>query len=461
MSTKSGPQKKPMSVLSILGIIAAFIIFCCIGLLILASFIPKTSDTTIAPTRSVVTATSLEAGLHATASSIVRITDRVDLTEISPSSTSAATLTPAPSATQVIPATATVAPTETPVPTVVPIETTTPTLTPTIDPTTIPASFSSLGVLASRVQNELTRMGFVFDPAVPDTTISGLSSVHGNRSDHRGYADLNVFNGQLEDISVIVDEDVVNPDLARLEANTVYISKTFEIISPPWPNAMNWLTENLKQDILAVKVGSKKTEVIDMGSLNIGVGGLSGDSKTRPMMWIDIQDMDMVAKIFAPFGTATALAASANSPASTQAPPTQSVNVTLSVAPTSLQASSTSSAVTATPVPVPAVPQSGFNAKCSQSGAAQICASVSNASPQQNTIVTIYGRLLINGVGQTGLPMNTTWEYKGASSTCFGTTDSTGSASCGRDISRATKGYTVSVTVSIGDYSVTTSFTPN
>jgi len=60
--------------------------------------------------------------------------------------------------------------------------------------------------------------------------------------------------------------------------------------------------------------------------------------------------------------------------------------------------------------------------------------------------------------------MDTSWHYKTTTSGCSGTTDSSGTASCSRSISRATIGYTVSIGVTFtysGQVYVTgTNFTP-
>ncbi|HVN53469.1 MAG TPA: hypothetical protein VMT46_03990 [Anaerolineaceae bacterium] len=102
----------------------------------------------------------------------------------------------------------------------------------------------------------------------------------------------------------------------------------------------------------------------------------------------------------------------------------------------------------------------GENVQCAASGPAQICAWVSNGSPRQNSTVTVYGRLLVNNVGQAGQSMATTWHYKTTTPTCPGLTEGTGIASCSRSIGGATVGYQVNVDVSIGGYGVTTWFIP-
>jgi hypothetical protein len=70
----------------------------------------------------------------------------------------------------------------------------------------------------------------------------------------------------------------------------------------------------------------------------------------------------------------------------------------------------------------------------------------------------------VNGQGVAGVPMSTSWYYKTTTSYCSGITDGSGTASCSRDISRATKGYTVTIAVAFtynGQvYSTSTGFTP-
>jgi hypothetical protein len=109
-----------------------------------------------------------------------------------------------------------------------------------------------------------------------------------------------------------------------------------------------------------------------------------------------------------------------------------------------------------TPGPMP-----GQNEQCNTYGDVLICASVSNASPVQNSNVTVYGRLTINGWAQPDKQMFTTWHYKSTTPTCNdGITNIDGIANCARSIGRATIGYQVNIDVTIDGYSVTTSFTP-
>lgn len=112
-------------------------------------------------------------------------------------------------------------------------------------------------------------------------------------------------------------------------------------------------------------------------------------------------------------------------------------------------------------VAAPPAPMPGYNVRCVQNGNAQMCASVSAPTPAQYTSVTVYGRLLVNGVGQAGLPMSSAWKYKSTPPACnSGVSGADGVASCSRQIGAATLGYTVNITASIGGYTASTSFTP-
>ncbi len=89
---------------------------------------------------------------------------------------------------------------------------------------------------------------------------------------------------------------------------------------------------------------------------------------------------------------------------------------------------------------------------------------VSNSVPEQNSIVTVFGRLLINGQSVTGLTMETSWDHKYLNGSCNATTDGRGVARCSRNISNSTNGYAVVVTVKFKyngkTYSGETNFTP-
>src|SRR4029453_15297488 len=51
----------------------------------------------------------------------------------------------------------------------------------------------------------------------------------------------------------------------------------------------------------------------------------------------------------------------------------------------------------------------GENLVCKTNGNERIWASVSDASPKQYTYGTVYGRLRVNGVGQSGKVMQASW----------------------------------------------------
>ena len=108
------------------------------------------------------------------------------------------------------------------------------------------------------------------------------------------------------------------------------------------------------------------------------------------------------------------------------------------------------------PDPVP-----GENIQCDLIGNVEICASVSDATPPRYSNVTVYGRLVINNIPQSGMAMQSTWHYKTTTAYCdSGVTGTGGVASCQRSIGGASAGYEVVIDVNIGGYSISTSFTP-
>ena len=125
-------------------------------------------------------------------------------------------------------------------------------------------------------------------------------------------------------------------------------------------------------------------------------------------------------------------------------------------------------ATTAAPTPPPTsvatgnFPANGCLPAISTSGdTVQAC--VSNSSPSQNSNVTVYGRLIVGGKAISGSQMNARWGFKTTTSYCSGTSDGNGIASCTRDISRASHGYTVNINISFSyngqSYNGSTSFT--
>jgi len=110
-----------------------------------------------------------------------------------------------------------------------------------------------------------------------------------------------------------------------------------------------------------------------------------------------------------------------------------------------------------TPVPLP-----GENLQCNTVGTAQICATISDMTPDKYSWLIVRGRLLINGQPQVGTQMLTTWHFKTVTQPCnTGTTNADGIAYCQYYIAGAVSGYRVNIDVSIGGHSVTTWFTTN
>ncbi len=117
----------------------------------------------------------------------------------------------------------------------------------------------------------------------------------------------------------------------------------------------------------------------------------------------------------------------------------------------------------ASPSPAPPVPSPSPSP--SPVANYQVSATVSDTSPTRNTRVTVTGRLTNNGQGVAGATMATTWHYKTTSPGCTGgPSGADGTMSCTRDISTASKGYTVVIDVQITyqgqTFTTSTSFTP-
>jgi len=97
-------------------------------------------------------------------------------------------------------------------------------------------------------------------------------------------------------------------------------------------------------------------------------------------------------------------------------------------------------------------------------GAIAVSAWVSDPTPAQNAMVTIYGRLTCGGVGVRGASMSTNWHYEWMTSWCSGVSGWDGVASCSALIGAPTPGYYVRVQVAFyyaGQwYYATTGFTP-
>ena len=144
--------------------------------------------------------------------------------------------------------------------------------------------------------------------------------------------------------------------------------------------------------------------------------------------------------------------------------PTPTPTSTPTNTPTSTPSPTATSGPTITPTPIP--PPTGTNVNCRDysNPTAQICAWVSNGSPSQNSNVTTFGRLIVNGSPVAGAQMHTVWHYKTTSPTEDCITGSDGIGRCTRNIGRATTGYQVRVDVEITHagtrYTSSTSFTP-
>lgn len=93
-----------------------------------------------------------------------------------------------------------------------------------------------------------------------------------------------------------------------------------------------------------------------------------------------------------------------------------------------------------------------------------VTAWVDNSAPAQNSTVTAYGRITRDGAGLASIPMRVIWSYKTATAYCEGVSDDSGTASCTRDIGRATKGFKVAIRVIFTyggqTYEAVTSFVP-
>jgi hypothetical protein len=168
------------------------------------------------------------------------------------------------------------------------------------------------------------------------------------------------------------------------------------------------------------------------------------------------------------FSTGTGSAAPPPAPPVSKPQPTATFTATMTPLPNSTATATWTPTATARNTPIPTetattIPATATSTTSSQS--VSVSASVSNASPTRNSTETVYGQITVNGQGVSGVQMNTAWHYKTTTSGCSGITDSTGTASCSRDISSATAGYTVAVSVSFAynglTYSTQTSFTPH
>lgn len=149
----------------------------------------------------------------------------------------------------------------------------------------------------------------------------------------------------------------------------------------------------------------------------------------------------------------------ANTPTFTPTPTaTATSTATSTPTPSSTPTATPIPTATATSIPLP----SGDNQVCNTTGNVQICAWVSNGTPDKFSTVVVYGSLRVSGQPQDGHGMTSTWHYRTTTVTCdSGVTGTNGIASCSRSIGNASSDYQVDVVVKILSYQVTTWFIPN
>lgn len=115
---------------------------------------------------------------------------------------------------------------------------------------------------------------------------------------------------------------------------------------------------------------------------------------------------------------------------------------------------------TATPTALPAPPMPGYNSECRAYGTAIVCASISEPFPALNSTVTVYGRLLVNGLAQQGRLMSSHWYMTRVTAWCTGLTNAGGAAQCDRVLRQTDANVLVTVEVNIIGYVASTHFTP-
>jgi hypothetical protein len=98
------------------------------------------------------------------------------------------------------------------------------------------------------------------------------------------------------------------------------------------------------------------------------------------------------------------------------------------------------------------------------SGTIHVSARISDASPARFSLVTVFGHITQSGRGVPNVPVTAIWHYKTTTSSCSSVSDAGGTASCTRNIYRATIGFVVVVDVDFlyggNTYRAQTSFTP-
>lgn len=107
------------------------------------------------------------------------------------------------------------------------------------------------------------------------------------------------------------------------------------------------------------------------------------------------------------------------------------------------------------------IPLLGQNQQCKTIGEAQICATISSATPPTSAVfLTVRGRLLIDGVPQSRVKMVTTWHFPDEDANCDdGITNMDGIAVCTITLPALDRQQKVNIDITIGDYTVTTWFT--
>lgn len=107
------------------------------------------------------------------------------------------------------------------------------------------------------------------------------------------------------------------------------------------------------------------------------------------------------------------------------------------------------------------IPLLGQNQQCKTIGDAQICATISSATPPTSAgFLTVRGRLLIDGEPQSGVKMSTTWHFPDGDAKCDdGITNQDGIAACTMTLPTLDRRQKVTIDITIGDYTVSTWFT--
>lgn len=189
----------------------------------------------------------------------------------------------------------------------------------------------------------------------------------------------------------------------------------------------------------------------------VGLNNLTITATISPTSTIPIETLTAERGLLTstPVLTGTATATPRFTPTKTATRPASTATL---APPTPTRTSAPAPTSTATVAPYPPTPV-GANVSCSQIGNTQICAWVSNATPQSSS-ETVFGRLVVNGVPQANQMMNATWDFKPSTVECSAMTGSNGVASCSHGTGHATAGVTVRIVVTINGFTATTSFTP-